>query len=86
MTKTEALAVFKRAGYTFTGYKDTGWGCKHYYFSHPKLQGETSYDLALLRKRARHLDIKMWHDEYKAQLRAGIQQELFGPYEYLTEV
>ncbi len=78
MTKTEALAIFKRAGYTFIGYKDTGWGCKQYYFTHPNIQGtEVSYDLPLLRKRARHLDIKMWHDEYKEQLRQGIQETLF---------
>ena len=77
MTKTEALAIFKRAGYTFIGYKDTGWGCKQYYFTYPNVRGEVSYDLSLLRKRARHLDIKMWHDEYKEQLRQGIQETLF---------
>ena len=86
MTKTEAIAIFKRAGYTYTGYKKASWGSGYYHFTHPNIQGtDVSYDLALLRKRARHLDIKMWHDEYKAQLRAGIQQELFSPYEYLTE-
>ena len=77
MTKTEAIAIFERAGYTFIGYKDTGWGCKQYYFTYPDVRGEVSYDLPLLRKRARHLDIKMWHDEYKEQLRLGIQESLF---------
>ena len=81
MTKTEALAIFKRAGYTFIGYKDTGWGCKQYYFTYPNVRGEVSYDLSLLRKRARHLDIKMWHDEYKEQLRQGIQESLFSDME-----
>ena len=85
MTKTEALAIFKRAGYTYTGYKKGGWVTGYYYFTHPNTPGDISYDLSHLRRRARHLDIKMWHDEYKAQLRAGIQQELFSPYEYLTE-
>lgn len=84
MTKQEAIAIFKRAEYTFTGYKETGWGEKQYHFRHPNVHGEVCYDLPLLRKRARHLDIKMWHDEYKAQLKFGIQQELFGKYEYLT--
>ena len=83
MTKQEALAIFKRAGYTYTGYKKASWGSGYYHFTN--IQGtDVSFDLALLRKRARHLDIKMWHDEYKAQLKFGIQQELFGKYEYLT--
>ena len=34
MTKKEALAIFKRmAGYTFVGYKDTGYGFKAYCFT-----------------------------------------------------
>ena len=78
MTKTEAIAIFERAGYTYTGYKKASWGSSYYHFTHPKVQGtDVSYDLSLLRKRARHLDIKMWHDEYKEQLRQGIQESLF---------
>ena len=85
MTKTEALAIFKRAGYTYTGYKKSSWGSGYYHFTHPNIQGtDVSYDLSLLRKKARHLDIKMWLDDRRAELEFGIQQELFGPYEYLT--
>ena len=77
MTKNEALRIFERAGYTFTGYKDIGWGAKHYHFTHPNVHGEISYGLAGLRSRARHLDIKMWHDQYREELRQGIQETLF---------
>ena len=77
MTKKEALAIFKRAGYTFVGYKDTGYGFKAYCFTHPNIHGETEYDLSLLRKKAGLLDIQMWHDEYREQLRQGIQETLF---------
>ena len=77
MTKNEALAVFKRAGYTFTEYKDTGYGFKAYHFTHPNIHSEISYGLAGLRSRARHLDIKMWHDQYREELRQGIQETLF---------
>ena len=86
MTKSEAIAIFKRAGYTYTGYKKSSWGSGYYHFTHPGIRGtDVSYDLGHLRRRARHLDMKMWHDEQLAKLKAGIQQELFGPYEYLTE-
>ena len=77
MTKKEALAIFKRAGFEFTGFKDAGWGEKRYHFTHPNINGETSYDLSLLRTRARMLDIQMWHDEYLAELKQGIQEDLF---------
>ena len=77
MTKKEAIAIFERAGYTFTGFKDAGWGEKRYHFTHPKFDGETIYDLPLLRTRARHLDMKMWLDAQDALLREGIQEELF---------
>ena len=86
MTKKEAIAIFERAGYTFTGFKNAGWGEKRYHFTHPKVHGETYYDLTLLRYQARRFDMKMWLDIQRAKLKAGIQQELFGPYEYLTEV
>ena len=62
MTKTEAIAVFERAGYTFTGYKDAGWGEKYYHFTHPSIPGEDAYHLGLLRLKARRLDHKMWLD------------------------
>ena len=81
MSKNKALAIFKRAGYTFTGYKDCGWGEKRYHFTHPNIIGETIYDLPLMRKRARMLDIQMWHDEYRAELKQGIQQDLFSDME-----
>ncbi len=81
MTKNEAIAIFERAGYTFTEYKDTGYGFKAYHFTHPNFTGEVKYDLSLLRKKARHLDIKMWHDEYVAELKRGIQQTLFSDFE-----
>lgn len=77
MNKRESIAIFERAGYTFTGYKDAGWGEKRYHFTHPNTHGETTYDLPLLRSKARMLDIRMWHEEFKAELRKGIQQELF---------
>ena len=77
MTKQQAIAVFERAGYTFTGFKDSGWGEKRYHFTHPKIHGEDCYDLSLLRIKARQLDNKMWYDGYLAELKQGIQQELF---------
>ena len=77
MTKTEAIAIFERAGYTFVGYKDVGWGLKRYTFTHPKIHGETEFDLGLLRRKARMLDIQMWHDQYMAELKQGIQESLF---------
>ena len=77
MTKKEAIAIFERAGYTFTGFKDAGWGEKRYHFTHPNIPGENSYDLALLRRKARMLDVQMWHDQFREQLKQGIQQTLF---------
>ena len=77
MTKKEAISIFQRAGWTFTGYKETGWGEKRYHFTHPNIRGEDCYDLSLLRKRARTLDIKMWCEQHRAELRKGIQEELF---------
>ena len=77
MTKKEALSVFERAGYTYVGLKDSGWGCKEYTFTHPEHQHELTYTLSLLRSKARHLDNKMWLDAQREELRQGIQQELF---------
>lgn len=81
MTKKEAIAIFERAGYIFTGYKDAGWGEKRYHFTHPKTQGENCYDLSLLRYQARRFDMKMWLEEQDAKLKAGIQEELFADWE-----
>ena len=81
MTKKDAINIFKRAGYTYTGYKNAGWGEKRYHFTHPNIQGETIYDLSLLRRRARMLDIQMWHDEYREELKRGIQECLFTDFE-----
>ena len=77
MTKKEAIAVFERAGYTFIGYKDAGWGEKLYHFTHPNIPGEDAYHLGLMRDKARRLDNKMWYEAYEAELKAGIQEELF---------
>ena len=77
MTKKEAIAIFERAGYTYIGYKDAGWGEKLYHFTHPNIPGEDVYHLSLLRLKARRLDTKMWYEAYEAELRAGIQEELF---------
>ena len=77
MTKKEAIAIFERAGYTFTGYKDAGWGEKKYHFTHPGFDGENCYDLSLLRFQARRLDMKMWYDAFLEEQKQGIQQELF---------
>ena len=77
MTKKEAIAIFERAGYTFTGFKDAGWGEKRYHFTHPNIHGEDAYDLSLLRMKARRLDTKMWLEAHHARLREGIQEELF---------
>ena len=82
MTKNEAISIFERAGYTFTGYKECEWGEKRYHFTRPNIHGETSYDLSLLRTKARSLDVKMWHDQYREELRQGIQQTLFCDWEY----
>ena len=81
MTKQEAIKVFERAGYTFTGFKDAGWGEKRYHFTHPNIHGETIYDLSLLRFQARRLDMKMWLEQHRAKLAAGIQEELFSDWE-----
>ena len=64
MTKKEAIAVFERAGYTFTGFKDAGWGEKLYHFTHPNIHGEDVYHLGLMRSKARRLDNKMWLDAH----------------------
>ena len=76
-TKTECLRVFERAGYTFVGYSDTGYGYKAYHFTHPDVRGEVEYSLSLLRIKARHLDMRMWLDARNAELKAGIQETLF---------
>ena len=76
MTKREAIAIFERDGYTFTGYKDAGWGEKLYHFTHPNIPGEDAYHLSLLRYKARRLDNKMWLEEQDALLRNGIQLSL----------
>ena len=81
MNKQEAIRVFERAGYTFVGYKDAGWGEKRYHFTHPNIHGEDCYDLNLLRQKARHLDTKMWLEQHYAKLDAGIQEELFFDWE-----
>ena len=77
MTKNEAIATFERAGYTYTGYKDAGWGEKLYHFTHPSFPGEDCYHLSLLRDKARRLDHAMWYEAFEAELKAGIQEELF---------
>ena len=81
MTKKEAIAIFERAGYTYIGYKDAGWGEKMYHFTHPNIPGEDAYDLKLLRNKAQLLEYKMWQEAYEAELRAGIQEELFSDVE-----
>ena len=81
MTKKEAITIFIQAGYTFVGYKDAGWGEKRYHFTHPNIHGEDCYDLSLLRKKAGFLDNKMWLEEHRAKLAAGIQEELFCDWE-----
>ena len=81
MTKNEAIAIFERAGYTYTGYKNAGWGEKLYHFTHPNIRGEDSYHLGVMRSKARTLDIRMWHDAFLAELKQGIQQELFSDWE-----
>ena len=81
MTKKEAIAVFERAGYTFTGFKNAGWGEKRYHFTHPNIHGENSYSLSLLRYQAHRFDMKMWLDARHAELEAGIQEELFCDWE-----
>ena len=81
MTKKEAIAIFERAGYAYTGFKNVGWGAKMYHFTHPKIEGEITYSLPLVRSRARTLDLNMWLDARRAELKAGIQQELFSDIE-----
>ena len=82
LTKKEAIAIFERAGYTYTGYKDAGWGVKQYHFTHPKIHGETCYGLSLMRFQARRHDMRMWHEQFQEELRQGIQQTLFCDWEY----
>ena len=82
MTKKEAIAIFERAGFTFIGFNDIGWGEKFYVFENPDTETYTgvaysTYDLSHLRKRARFLDHQMWLEQQRAELAAGIQEELF---------
>ena len=89
MTKQEAIRSFELSGYKYLGFRDTGWGQKFYCFLAPysPMNGGNStvdYDLKLLRKRAYGLEMQRWLDEQERQLKFGIQQELFGEYEYLT--
>ena len=61
MTKKEAIAIFERAGFTFIGFNDIGWGEKFYVFENPSTETYTgvaysTYDLSHLRKKARFLD------------------------------
>ena len=81
LNKDQSIRVFERAGFTFTGYKDAGWGVRRYHFTHPSFSGEDSYDLGCLRMKARMLDIRMWHDEQRARMKFGIQEELFHDWE-----
>ncbi len=90
MTKQEAIRSFELSGYKYLGFRNTGWGQKFYRFLAPysPTNGGNStvdYDLKLLRKRADRLQIERWFAEQKAKLEFGIQEELFGEYEYLTE-
>ena len=75
MTKKEAIAIMERAGYTYTGYNDIGWGMKYYCFTSPT-NPYITYDLSGLRARARYLDTSMWLEAHRARLREGIQEEL----------
>ena len=86
MNKKEAIAVLERAGFKFLGFNDIGWGEKFYVFENPETEqyvGESYTTLTLnrLRKLARHLDHKMWWEARRAELEAGIQQELFADWE-----
>ena len=63
MTVIEAIQSFETSGYTFTGFKDAGWGEKRYHFTHPNIHGEVIYDLSLLRKRGQMLDWQRWNVE-----------------------
>ena len=82
MTKKEAIAIFERAGYTYKGFNDIGWGEKFYCFENPNTVEFTAnhystFTLGRMRSRARTLDAKMWLDAHRARLREGIQEELF---------
>ena len=86
MIKKEAIATFERAGYTYLGFKDAGWGEKFYTFLAPcdSITGGNSvltYTLKLLRNKAQFLEYKMWQEAYEAELKAGIQEELFSDVE-----
>ena len=76
-TKKEAIAIFERAGYTYLGMKDRGWGYKEYTFTHPEHRHELTYTLSTLLIKASYLDTKMWYDASQEELKQGIQQELF---------
>ena len=82
MTKKEAIAVLERAGFKFQGFNDLGWGEKFYVFENPETEeyvGEaySTFTLSRLRSRARYLDLMMWWDARREELKAGVQQELF---------
>jgi len=81
MTKNEAIKEFERNGYTFTGYKDAGWGEKRYHFTYSNIPGEDCYTLSLMRDKARRLGYAREYKEYVAELNRGIQQELFSDVE-----
>ena len=86
MTKKEAIAVFERAGFKFQGFNDIGWGEKFYVFENPETEeyvgnAYSTFTLGRLRTKARYLDLKMWLDARDAELRAGVQEELFSDWE-----
>ena len=83
MTKQEAIRSLELSGYKYHGFKDIGYGKKYYHFTRPGDIGYITYDLCNMRIRARHLEFKRWLDEHRRKLEFGIQQELFGPYEYI---
>mgnify|MGYP001390348147 CR=1 FL=1 len=81
ISKTQAIQEFEKDGYTYEGYKETCWGEKQYFFTHPNIHGEVSYCLEMLRKKARSLEMMRWHKEFRAELEYGIQQTLFCDWE-----
>ena len=86
MNKKEAIAVLERAGFKFQGYNDIGWGEKFYVFENPETEeyvgnAYSTFTLGRLRAKARHLDMKMCMDARRAELEAGIQEELFTDWE-----
>lgn len=79
-SKASCISELELCGYTYLGYYECFGGYKAYHFTHPDGH-KVSYDLSLLRRVADSEGWKRWSREVDAELRFGIQEELFCDWE-----